>query len=148
VRPQRRPQLRPPLRLIAAIAAVVIVALVVLVAAINSGYRPALTPITSIQYGQSKAVKGFVESSHKTSDPARIAAFTAIVSKYSIDVTHFDQALNDVCTGGLATDITLGFADSKTATLRVYDCGRTVPRGTFVSDSSALFTQWRAQDDA
>jgi hypothetical protein len=135
-------------RLIAAIAAVVIVALVLLIVAVNSGNRPVLTPITSIQYSQSKAVKGFSDSSHKTSDPARIATFTAIVTKYSIDVTHFDRTLNDVCTGGLATDITLGFADSKTATLRVYDCGRTVPRGTFVSDSSALFTRWRAQDDA
>jgi hypothetical protein len=142
VRPQRRPQLRP----IAAIAGVVLVALVVLIVAVNSGTRPALTPITGIQYSQSKAVKGFSEFSHETSDAARIAAFTAIARKYSIDLAHFDQTLNDVCTGGLATDITLGFADSKTATLRVYDCGGAVPRGTFVSDTSALFTRWRAED--
>jgi len=139
---------QPQRRLIAAIAAVVLVAVVLLIVAVNSGYQPVLTPITNIQYSQSKAVKGFTGSSHETSNPARIAAFTAIISKYSVDVTHFDQTLNDVCTGGLATDITLGFADAKTATLRVYDCGRTVPRGTFVSDSSALFTRWRAQDDA
>ncbi|CAN5511092.1 hypothetical protein BH10ACT4_BH10ACT4_04480 [soil metagenome] len=140
--------MRAPLRLIAAIGVVVIVAIVALVLAVNSGTRPVTTSITGIQYSQSKAVEGFSASSHQTSDPDRIAAFTAIVKKYGIDVTHFDQTLNDVCTGGLATDITLEFADSKTAKLRVYDCGRTVPRGTFVSDTSALFTRWRAQDDS
>jgi hypothetical protein len=140
--------MRPPLRLIAAIGVVVIVAAVALVLAVNSASRPVTTTITGIQYSQSKAVEGFSPSSHQTSDPARIAAFTAIVKKYGVDVTHFDQTLNDVCTGGRATDITLEFADSKTAKLRVYDCGRTVPRGTFVSDTSALFTKWRAQDDS
>lgn len=140
--------MRPPARLIAVIAAVVIVALVLLVFAVNSSSRPLLGPITGIQYSQSKAVEGFSDSSHETTDPERIAAFTKLVKEYSIDVTHFDQTLNDVCTGGLATNITLEFADSKTAKLRVYDCGRTVPRGTFVSDTSALFTRWRAADDA
>ncbi|MHC5795169.1 hypothetical protein ACVXZ4_03345 [Lacisediminihabitans sp. FW035] len=143
-----RPQGRPPLRLIAALAGVVVVALVLTIVALSSSPRAALPPITGIQYSQSKAVEGFSDSSHETSDPARIAAFTAIVKKYGVDVTNFDQTLNDVCTGGLATDITLEFADSKTAELRVYDCGRTVPRGTFVSDTSALFTRWRAEDDA
>ncbi len=142
-----QPQSRLQLRLIAVVAAVVTVALVVLIVTLNSGSRPELTPITSIQYSQSKAVEGFSASSHETTDAARIAAFSAIVTKYSIDVTNFDQTLNDVCTGGLATVITLRFADSKSAKLRVYDCGRTVPRGTFVSDASALFTRWRAEDD-
>jgi hypothetical protein len=147
VRPQKRLRPRPPARLIAVFAVVVVVVLVVLIVAVNSGNRLPLTPITSIQYGQSKSVAGFTGSSHQTSDPARIAEFTTIASKYSIDVTHFDRTLNDVCTGGLATEITLGFADSRTAKLRVYDCGRTVPRGTFVSDTSALVAGWRAQDD-
>ncbi len=138
--------MRPPPRLIAALAAVIIIVVALLVVSVTSGPRPETTPITSIQYSQSKAVEGFTNSSHQTSDAARIAAFTAIAKKYGVDVTHFDQTLNDVCTGGLATDITLEFADSKTAELRVYDCGRTVPRGTFVSDTSALFTRWRAQD--
>ena len=144
MRLQGRPQLRP----FVAFAAVVVVALVVIIVAVNSSSRPIPSPITGIRYSQSKAVKGFTGSSHQTTDPARIAAFTAIVMKYSIDVTHVDEALNDDCTGGLATTITLDFADSKTTEFRVYDCGRTVPRGTFVSDTSALFTRWRAQDDA
>lgn len=129
------------------IAAVVVVALVLIVVSINSTPRAVLGPITGIQYIQSKPAEGFTDSSHRTSDPARIAAFTAIVRKYSIDVTHIDPALNDVCTGGLTTEITLEFADSKKVPLRVYDCGRTVPRGTFVSDISALVTRWRAEGD-
>ncbi|MBG6106686.1 hypothetical protein [Frigoribacterium sp. CG_9.8] len=139
--------MRPQARLIVAVAAVVITALVVLIVATTVGSRSTVTSITDITYSQSKSVKGFSGSSHETSDASRIAAFTAIASKYRIDVTRFDETLNDVCTGGLITDITLGFADAKTATLRVYDCGRTVARGTFVSDTSALFTRWRAQDD-
>ena len=139
--------MRPQVRLLVAVIAVVIFALVALIVATNLGSRSTVTSITDIKYSQSKAVKGFSGSSHETSDAPRIAAFTAIASKYRIDVTRFDQTLNDVCTGGLTTDITLGFADAKTATLRVYDCGRTVARGTFVSDMSALFTGWRAQDD-
>lgn len=140
--------MRPPVRLFAAVAAVVVVALVVLIVALNSGSRPVVTTITGIQYSQSTAVAGFSDSAHQTTDPARIAAFTAIVKKYSIDVTQFDQSLNDVCTGGLATNVTLEFADSKTAKFRVYDCGRIEPRGTFVSDASALFTRWATADGA
>ncbi len=124
------------------------VALGVVVAAVASSSRPELPAITGIGYSQSKAVAGFTGSAHRTTDPARLAAFTALVTTYSIDVTRFDRALNDVCTGGLATDITLEFADSTTAAFRVYDCGRTVPRGTFVSDTSALFTRWRTADNA
>lgn len=136
------------MRLFAAVAAVVVVAFVVLIVALNPGSRPVLSTITGIQYEQSTAVEGFSDSAHQTSDPARIAAFTAIVKKYSIDVTQFDQTLNDSCTGGLATDVTVKFADSKTAKLRIYDCGRIEPRGTFVSDASALFTRWATADGA
>ena len=140
--------MRPPVRLFAAVAAVVVVAFVVLIVALNPGSRPVLSTITGIQYEQSTAVEGFSDSAHQTSDPARIAAFTAIVKKYLIDVTQFDQTLNDSCTGGLATDVTVKFADSKTAKLRVYYCGRIEPRGTFVSDISVLFTRWATADGA
>ena len=134
------------MRLFVAVGVVVVVGLAVLIVALNFGSRPELPPITGIQYSQSTAVAGFSESKHQTSDSARIAAFTAVVKKYSIDVTDFDQSLNDVCTGGLATAVTLEFADSKTAKLRIYDCGRIEPRGTFVSDASALFARWATAD--
>ena len=138
--------MRPPVRLFAVVGAVVVVALIVFIVVLNTGSRPVLTSITGIQYSQSTAVTGFSESTHRTTDSARIAAFTALVKKYSIDVTDFDQTLNDVCTGGLATAVTLEFADSKTAKLRIYDCGRIEPRGTFVSDASALFARWASAD--
>ena len=137
---------RPPMRLFVAVTVVVVVLLAVLIVAVNVPARPVLAPISAIDYTQSKAVEGFSDFSHRTTDPGRIAVFTALVEKYSIDLTHFDRSLNDVCTGGLATDITLDRADLSTVKLRVYDCGRTVPRGTFVSDTSALFTRWRASD--
>ena len=136
------------MRLFVTVGVVVVVGLAVLIVALNFGSRPELPPITGIQYSQSTAVAGFSESKHQTSDSARIAAFTAVVKKYSIDVTDFDQSLNDVCTGGLATAVTLEFADSKTAKLRIYDCGRIEPRGTFVSDASALFARWATADGA
>lgn len=138
--------MRWPVRLFAAVGAVAVVALVVLIVVLNSGPRPMLTSITGIQYSQSTAVAGFSKSAHRITDSARIAAFAAVVKKYSIDVTDFNQALNDVCTGGLSTTVTLEFADSKTAKLRIYDCGRIEPRGTFVSDASALFARWATAD--
>ena len=138
--------MRPPVRLLAAVGTVVVVALVALVVVMNSGSRPVLTPVTGIRYSQSTAVAGFSQSAHRTTDSEEIAAFAAVVRKYSIDVTDFDQSLNDVCTGGLATAVTLEFADSKTAKFRLYDCGRIEPRGTFVSDASALFARWATAD--
>ena len=134
------------MRLFVAVGAVVVVALAVLIVVLNFGSRPELPPITGIQYSQATAVAGFSESTHRTTDSAHIAAFAAVVKEYSINVTDFDPSLNDVCTGGLATAVTLEFADSKTAKLRIYDCGRIEPRGTFVSDASALFARWATAD--
>jgi hypothetical protein len=139
--------MRPPLRLVAtlvgALVVVAIVALVLVIVAIDTRHAPTLAPISAIDYSQYQAVPDFPDATHHTSDPARIAAFTALVKKYSIDVTDFNESLNDDCTGGMATTLTLHFADSKTAKFRVYDCGGQVPRGTFVSDTSALVTRWR-----
>ncbi len=143
--------MRPSGRLVALIGTIVTaVALVfVVILILVTVLTPApMAPITSIEFSQSKPVPNFSDSTHTTTEPARIAAFTALVKKYSIDPSNFDSALNDECTGGLTTDITLAFGGSKTAKLRLYDCGRTVPRGTFVSDATALFTGWRTADGA
>lgn len=130
---------------IVAAIALMFVAIFILVSVLTPAR--AMAPISSIEFSQSKAVPNFPDATHTTTEPARIAAFTALVKRYSIDVTNFDQSLNDDCTGGLSTDITLRFAPSGAAKLRLYDCGRTVPRGTFVSDATALFTTWRTADD-
>jgi hypothetical protein len=131
------------MRLLVALVAVVVVAIVAVLIAVDNAPAPRLERVTSIDYSQSKAILDFDDSAHTITDTARIASFTHLVAKYSIDVWHFDQTLNDVCTGGLSTDIDLHFARAKTASLRLYDCGRTVPRGTFVSDATALFTKLR-----
>lgn len=142
--------MRPSARLAALLGAILVAGALVVVLIVVNGLTPAPTtpPITGIDYRQSKAVPNFPDATHSTADPGRIASFSALVKKYSIDVTNFAQDLNDDCTGGLTTDITLHFADSKTAKLRLYYCGRTVAGGTFVSDATALFTRWRTADDA
>jgi hypothetical protein len=138
---------RSPARLFVLAGALVVVALIAVSVVMLMAPARVVAPIVSIEYSQFKAVPDFPSSSHTTTGPDRIREFTALAKKYSIDVTHFDQNLNDDCTGGLATDITLKFSDSTTARLHLYDCGRTVARGSFVSDATALFTTWRIADD-
>jgi hypothetical protein len=135
-----------PARAIGLFAAILIVATAVVVILVNVLTPPVrMAPIESIRYNQSKSAPGFDDSSHTVTDPSQIAAFSDIVKKYSIDLGHFDSTLNDDCTGGLATNLVVTLTDRSVDRLRLYDCGRTVPRGTFVSDASALFTSWSAR---
>lgn len=121
---------------VAIVLAVLFVTLVVL--------RPAPPkPIESIQFHQSQAEPNFEDGQHTVTDRARIAQFRALVVKYSIDLGNFNAALNDECTGGLATNITVTFTDSSSDKIVIYDCSGTVARGTFVSDATALFSEWR-----
>jgi hypothetical protein len=137
---------KSPARATALFAAIVITATVAVVILVNVLTPPVrLAPIQSIQYYQTKTVPGFDNSMHTITDPTRVAAFSAIVKKYSIDLDHFDSTLNDECTGGLATNIAVTLGDRSVHKLRIYDCGRTTPRGTFVSDATALITSWSAQ---
>jgi hypothetical protein len=103
-------------------------------------------PVESIEFHQSQAVPNFEDGDHQVTEPAQLTAFSALVKKYSIDLGNFDTALNDGCTGGLATDVTVHFTDSTSQKLRIYDCGGPVAKGTFVTDATALFTQWRDGD--
>ncbi|MCU1586365.1 MAG: hypothetical protein JWM49_2921 [Microbacteriaceae bacterium] len=133
-------------RAVGLFAAIIIVATVAVVILVNVLTPPVRTaPIESIRYNQTKTEPGFDDSTHTVTDRTRVAAFSAIVKKYSIDVGHFDSTLNDECTGGLATNIAVTLTDHTVDRLSIYDCGRTVPRGTFVSDATALFTSWSAQ---
>jgi hypothetical protein len=135
-----------PARATGLFAAIVIVAAVAVVILVNLLTPPVrMAPIESIQYYQTKTVPGFDNSTHTVTDPTQVAAFSTIVKKYSIDFDHFDSTLNDDCTGGLATNITVTLTDRSVHKISIYDCGRTVPRGTFVSDATALFTSWSAR---
>jgi hypothetical protein len=100
-------------------------------------------PITALTFTQSQSVPGFHPATRTVTDPAQIARFTKLTQKYSVAVTAFDDSLNDVCTGGLETRVTLRFADSTMTRFRLYDCSGGVAKGTFVTDATALFSGWR-----
>jgi hypothetical protein len=111
--------------------------------------RPvSLAPIERIEFSQYQAVPNFSDTTHVVSDAKRLDAFRALVSRYSIDLHNFDGSLNDDCTGGLSTNITIRFSDATVQKLQLYDCGKPVAGGTFVSDATALFSSWRAADSA
>ncbi len=131
------------MRIIAWASVILAIALAILLATQVLLKPPQVKPIRSIEYHQSQSVPNFHDGTHSVTDPARIAAFSALVQKYSIDLANFDVSLNDDCTGGLATDLTVTFTDSTSQKLGIYDCGGALAKGTFVSDATALFLRWR-----
>jgi hypothetical protein len=100
-----------------------------------------LKAIRSIVFSQSQAVPNFDTSSHTVESPTRIREFSALVKKYGVDVYDFDPSLDDGCTGGVATKMTLHFVDGSDQRLEVYACGGKA--GTFVQDVTDLVTSWR-----
>jgi hypothetical protein len=105
-----------------------------------------LAPIETIEFSQYQAVPNFTDTTHVVSDEKRLDAFRTLVSRYSIDLRNYDETLNDDCTGGLSTKITIHFTDATLGKLRIYDCGKPLAGGTFVTDATALFSSWRAAD--
>ncbi len=102
--------------------------------------------VTGLRYSQTQTVPDFDTSRHTVTDPERVAAFTTLVKKYAISVQSFDQSVNDRCTGGLQTTVTVMFASGPNSEMRLYDCSEPSPKGTFVTDATALFTGWSAAD--
>ncbi|WP_394769671.1 hypothetical protein [Lacisediminihabitans sp.] len=141
-------KLGDPPRTVVWISAVLAVGLAVFFAVQLFSRPVSLAPIEKIEFSQYQAVPNFSDTVHVVSDEKRIDEFRALVRQYSIDVRNFDDSLNDDCTGGLATSITLHFTDSTSHKLQIYDCGKPVAGGTFVSDATALFVGWRAADSA
>ena len=109
-------------------------------------FAPAVSSavVTGLRYSQTQTVPDFDTSPHTVTDPERLDAFTTLVKKYAISVQSFDESLNDRCTGGLQTTVTVMFASGPNAELRLYDCSKPLPKGTFVTDATALFTGWSA----
>ena len=138
--------MRSPVRLIAVFLVIVAVILGVFFAVASTTGPAPITRVEKLTFRQSQAIPNFSDTTHTVSDPAKIALFTALTTRYSIDTARFPTSLNDVCTGGLATDITLYSPDAATQRLRIYDCGLAVAKGTFVTDATALFVGWRATD--
>jgi hypothetical protein len=137
--------MRGPGRAIAWAAALIVVALVV-VFVVRALLPPAeQKPIERLSFSQSQALPGFDDTTRQVTEAPQLAKFSALADKYSIDLAHFDTALNDNCTGGLGTTIAVTFTDSTTARLRLYDCRGGVAKGTFVSGATALFATWRTE---
>jgi hypothetical protein len=146
--PARSFKLGDPPRTVVWISAIVAVGLAAFFAVQLSSRPVSRAPVERMEFGQYQAVPNFSDPVHVVSDERRIGEFRALVRHYSIDLRNFDRSLNDDCTGGLATNVTLHFTDSTSQKLQIYDCGKPVAGGTFVSDATALFVGWRAADDA
>lgn len=133
---------RPPFRLLVVLLCVVALASAVIVVKQVTSRDEAPVAVTSLAYSQNQTVVGFTPVSKTVTDPARIAKFQALVTKYDVDETDFDTRLDDVCTGGLETKVTLTTADNDRYRLRLYDCSGGDARQTFVTDATALLSSW------
>lgn len=138
--------MRLPARIAIGILGLAIVAIVIIFAARALTPEVPTAPVSGLRYFQSKAGPNFDTSTHSVTDARSIAEFEVLVSKYSINLDSFDENLNDVCTGGLSTSITVTYSGAPPSRLRIYDCASPVPKGTFVTDATALFTGWSTRD--
>jgi hypothetical protein len=132
----------PAVRVLIVLLCVVALATAVLVTVQIRSRAEGPVTVTRLTFSQDQAVVGFTPVTKTVTDPARIAKFQALVSKYDIDETDFDTRLNDVCTGGLDTRVTLSASDDSRHTMRLYDCSGGGARQTFVTDATALLTAW------
>lgn len=91
----------------------------------SSSSAAAVPPITSVTYHQSKAVLNFDSSPHTETDPARTQALRLVLQKngWLYTATTSDPEPRG-CSGGTSTYLQIAFADGKTSTLTVHDCGR------------------------
>lgn len=107
-------------------------------------HRPApQRALTGLSFSQSQAVPDFDRRTVRVDEKSDLVELTTVATRYGVDLAHYDASRNDGCTGGVRTVARLAFAGGGTATLDLYDCGGTVPRGTFLTDATALFTRWR-----
>lgn len=137
--------MRMPARLAIGILGLVVVVLAIIFAVRALAPDVTTAPVTGIRYSQAQPVPNFDTSMHTVTDSRSLAEFAAIVAKYSVNLNSFDDNLNDVCTGGLSTSITVSYSGAPPSRLRIYDCALPVPKGTFVTDATALFTGWSAR---
>ncbi len=128
-----------------------IVAILVFVTAVlfvtRAAIRPTLSdPVERVEYSQYTSTPDYDNATYTVTNGARIARFQALVKKYSVDIADFNNALNDGCTGGLATNITLYRAGNSMQKLNLYSCRGPNASGTFVADATRLFSEWHTKD--
>lgn len=128
---------------IVAILAFIIIVLFVSRALIRPGIS---NPVERIEYSQYDASASFDNSAYTVTKGERIAKFQALLKKYSIDIGDFNNALNDGCTGGLSTNVTLYISGNRIQKLNLYSCQGPDASGTFVTDATKLFSTWHTED--
>lgn len=138
--------MRRPLRLVLWFAAVVVLIVVVLIVS-QALIKPNVSnPIERIEYSQYEPIPDFDANTYTVTSGPRIAAFEALVKKYSVDLADFNSAQNDGCTGGLATNLTLYTSGNRMQKLNLYSCRGPQARGDFVADTTALISGWHSED--
>lgn len=131
-------------RRIAIIAGIVIVAFIVFTIGTTVVLNLApKTPaaLTQVTYKQTKAVPGWDDSAHTTTDPARLNALHDVLAK---DGWHPGDKPADSsgCAGGTGTRLDLTFTGGQKSQLSVYQCGR--DSDALTKDITDLVSSWRA----
>ncbi|HWU57714.1 MAG TPA: hypothetical protein VN045_03260 [Microbacteriaceae bacterium] len=131
-------------RRIAIIAGIVIVAFIVFTVGttvvLNLAPKPPAA-LTQVTYKQTKAVLGWDDSTHTTTDPARLSAMHDVLVKDGWKPGD-KRAGRNGCAGGTATQLGLTFAGGTQSQLTVYECGRDADALT--KDITDLVTSWRS----
>jgi hypothetical protein len=131
-------------RRIAIIAGIVIVAFIVFTigttVVLNFSSKPP-AELTQVTYKQTKAVPGWDDSTHTTTDPARLTAMHDVLVKDGWKPGD-KPADGNGCAGGTATHLGLTFAGGAQSQLTVYQCGRDADALT--TDITNLVTSWRS----
>lgn len=97
--------------------------------------------LSSVTYRQTKAVEGWDDSTHTTSDPAQLQAMHDVLVKDGWQVGK-SPARNAGCTGGLETQLELSFTDGLKSQFSVYRCGGNP--SALTGDISDLVSSWRS----
>ncbi len=122
-------------------SAIVAVGVALLAGCAPSG--PGVDRIDELTFHQQQAIPNFDDSEYVQRDADQVARFVKLLDKDGIDPASYHGRDTGGCVGGLSTEVTIGYRDSKLATqLDIDSCGQS--KG-FESDANALFSEWRGQ---
>ena len=142
--PVRRERLARPVRLALWLIAVIVLFVIVLFVSQALIQPNVSNPIERIEYSQYQPVPEYDSTTYTVTNGGKINRFEALVKKYKVDLSDFNSAQNDGCTGGLATTLTLYTAGNKMQKLQLYSCRGPKATGDFVADATKLVSTWHA----
>lgn len=127
------------------VIAVIVIAALALVSigaflAVATRQHPVPT-LSSVQYSQSKAVPGWDDSAHTTTDPSRLTQLRSTLMRNGWSPSSGNPARQNGCAGGLTTRLALSFTDGTHSTLTVYECGAN--NDSLTKAVSSLISAWR-----